>query len=72
MTTLMSLNSFTAKYKYKIAGETDLVLSRVGIVVKDKLLFSTLKSSRSREVQALNNFESSTNLTDAQKDKASA
>jgi hypothetical protein len=72
MTTLMSLNSFNAKYKYKIAGETDLVLSRVGVVVKDKLLFSTLKSSRSREVTALNNVESSTTLTDAQKDKAAA
>jgi hypothetical protein len=72
MTTLMSLSSFQAKYKYKIAGETDLVLSRVGIVVKDKLLFTTLKNSRSREVLALNNVESSTTLTDAQKDKATA
>ncbi|MEZ0262171.1 MAG: hypothetical protein ACAH80_14280 [Alphaproteobacteria bacterium] len=72
MTTLLSLNSFQAKYKYKIAGETDLVLSRVGIVVKDKLLFSTLKNSRTREIVALNNIESSTTMTDGQKDKAAA
>lgn len=72
MTTLLSLSSFQAKYKYKIAGETDLVLSRVGVVVKDKLLFSTLKNSRSREVVALNNIESSTTMTEGQKDKAAA
>lgn len=72
MTTLLSLSSFQAKYKYKIAGETDLLLSRVGVVVKDKLLFNTLKNSRTREVVALNNIEASTTLTDAQKDKAAA
>lgn len=72
MTTLLSLNSFQAKYKYKIGGETDLLLSRVGIVVKDSLLFQTLKNSRSREVLALNNIEASTTMTDAQKDKAAA
>lgn len=72
MTTLMSLTSFQAKYKYKIAGETDLVLSRIGVIVKDNLLFNTLKNSRTRETVALNSTENSTTLTDSQKDKASA
>jgi hypothetical protein len=44
----------------------------VGIVVKDSLLFQTLKNSRSREVLALNNIEASTTMTDSQKDKAAA
>jgi hypothetical protein len=72
MTTILSLKSFQAKYKYKIAGETDLVLSRIGVIVKDNLLFNTLKNSRTRETLALNNTENSTTLTDSQKDKSSA
>lgn len=65
------VSSFQAKYKYKIAGEYDVTLSKLGGAVTKTLDYGVLKTARIKEVGLLNALKSSS-LSDSEKSLATA
>lgn len=57
---------FENKYKYKIAGEDDLLFSAVGRVIKDPDTFKMLKSRKLNELYAIKNIEATITDPDEQ------
>lgn len=75
-TTLSSIaSSFSAKYKYKVAGKTDLLFSQIGQIVSAKdstLKFNLFKTRRLKDVTTQNAIAADASLTAEQKNVNSA
>ena len=51
---VFDFNSFQSRYKYRVGGQLDTLLSRVGVLTKDDQKYSFLKASRTTELHRLN------------------